>query len=117
MVLLLTALTGAAVISGALPLYDSYDRRRAHAAWLSRAVVDTCIEHEVAIGTIGAHEVAQRAAANGDRFCQYLSHRCGQGFITQTTNAAGRTLRINACAKQTFGRVDIPDTDHHVAGE
>src|SRR5690606_25789232 len=64
-------LTERAEVSRTLSLPDAADRCAAHPARLAGAVVHHGIELEIAAAALGAHEVAQRAAAQRHRTLQH----------------------------------------------
>ncbi len=81
------------------------------------ALVDLSIEHEVARVAGRRNEVAQRAAADADRLGQDVAHRRSQPFAARPAEAMRRRARVDASAKQRFGRVDIADADDDVTRE
>src|SRR5512139_725035 len=101
------ALATAAVVRGALALHDARDLAAADPAWLAGALVDECVEHEVALGSIGADEVPKRAAAHRDRFRQHFADRGSESSAARRPEAPRRDLGVDACTKQALRGIDV----------
>src|SRR5213595_2096928 len=109
-------LTVRALVRCALALANTFDGRPAHAARLARAVVHHRLELEIARLAARVREVAQRAAAFVDGAREHVADRLPQLRRARPADARRRHGGTDAGEEQGFGRVDVADADHDVAG-
>ena len=78
--LFLPPLADATVISGALSLNDSDNRRRAHTAWFAGAVVNARIEHDKALARVMTAVLKD----DTELFKQFMDNESFRRWLTDT---------------------------------
>src|SRR5579863_200257 len=104
-------------ISGTLPLHDLLDRRAAHAARQTRAIIDKIVELKISAFAVAADEIAQRAAAFVDRGGKRCTHGGGKQVVARERDAPGGRRRPDARAKEAFRGIDVAHADHDIPRE